>query len=159
MVSSEIEIFKEKYSLFGNNLVKYQSWINKTEKELKIFLRYFLKQQKTQKIEIPHRPSLTREDILSCWSIDERQIFAIYFPYFNKNWITMATYFPKKTSSDLKMYYGKYFKGLSYNEQKFEASISNLKIKNDDRTDPVILIGDDSLKDEYLECVGIIFKK
>ncbi|KAF9761148.1 hypothetical protein NGRA_2822 [Nosema granulosis] len=154
---TEINIFTEKYKTYGKNLLRYQSWINKPEKDLKIFLRYFLKQQKNPKPENVHRTSLSKEDLLSNWSIDERQIFAIYFPYFNKNWITMATYFPKKTSADLKLYYSKYFKSLSFNEQKFEASISNLKVKF--RTFPVIHIGDETHADEVLESIGLIFKR
>lgn len=153
----EINIFIEKYKVFGKNLGRYQTWINKTERDLKIFLRYFLKQQKTFKPEAVRRTSISKEDLLTNWSIDERQIFAIYFPYFNKNWITMATYFPKKTSADLKLYYSKYFKSLSYNEQKFEASISNLKVKF--RTSPVVHIGDESLGDMVLLSTGLIFKK
>jgi hypothetical protein len=142
----EKSIFHDKYLLYGKNLVKYQEFLCKSIKDLKIYLRWYLKNISNKK------PKST--GILNEWCIDERQIFAIYYPYYNKNWITMSGHFSTKSSKDLKMYYTKYFKHLSYNEQKFEASLLDYNLSS--TTDPVIHKGQDD--DEWNNTVGWISK-
>lgn len=143
----EKKIFDENYVKFGKILIKYQTILPKSIKDLKLYLRWYLKNKtiKTKRIS---------SSILDDWSIDERQIFAIYYPFFNKNWITMSVHFTSKNSKDLKMYYSKYFKHLSYAEQKFETCLKEHKLKN--HTDPVLHVGDKT--SDWCESVGWIFK-
>ncbi|WUR02673.1 uncharacterized protein VNE69_02194 [Vairimorpha necatrix] len=144
---TEKEYFNKKYPAYGKSLVKYQKDLPKTQKELKIYLKYFLK---TQQVKGPKIPS----KFMSDWSTDERQIFAIYYPFFNKNWITMSGHFSTKNSKDLKMYYMKYFKNLSHYEQRFETYIKDYDLKS--RTDPILHNGED--EESWAASVGWIFK-
>lgn len=131
--SHEVSVFMQHFKVFGKNWFKYQTLISKTEKELRIFFRYYTKfiasSRKKMFVKDPLNSSgkgpISREEVLGKWTIDERQIFAIYFPYYSKNWMSMATYFPSKTSTELRQYYNKYYKTLSYNEQRLEASLYN----------------------------------
>ncbi|KMV66763.1 hypothetical protein M970_010930 [Encephalitozoon cuniculi EcunIII-L] len=159
----EMNVFAQHFRMFGRSWAKYQSLINKSEKDLKMFFRYYTKfvlppgGSSTTASAPVRRVSISKEDVLRKWTIDERQVFAIYFPYYNKNWVSMAAYFPSKTSSDLRQYYNRYYKGLSYNEQRLEASLYDFGRQL--TTPPARHIG--SPREEVVFCTtaGVLFKK
>ncbi|ADM10962.1 uncharacterized protein Eint_011000 [Encephalitozoon intestinalis ATCC 50506] len=159
----ERNIFIQHFRVFGKSWGKYRPLINRPERDLKMFFRYYTKfvlpqNESLEKTGEPvKRASISKEDVLKKWTIDERQVFAIYFPYYNKNWVSMAAYFPAKTSGDLRQYYNRYFKGLSYNEQRLEASLYNFGRKL--TTPPAKYIGNS--KEEIIFCTtaGVLFKR
>lgn len=152
--AQEISAFLQHLEIFGKNWERYQTLISKPEKDLRIFFRYYTKFM-AQKEAVPRR-SVSKTEILQKWTIDERQIFAIYFPYYNRNWISMATYFPSKTSGDLRQYYNRYYKGLSYNEQRLEASLYNFGRQVS--TPPARHVG---TREEigFCESAGVLFRR
>lgn len=160
----ERNVFIQHFRIFGKSWIKYQPLINKSERDLKMFFRYYTKfilplseSISTKTPAAPKRVSISKEDVLKKWTIDERQVFAIYFPYYNKNWVLMAAYFPAKTSGDLRQYYNRYYKSLSYNEQRLEASLYDFGQKV--TTPPARHIG--NAREEVVFCgtAGVLFKK
>ncbi|AFN82433.1 hypothetical protein EROM_010890 [Encephalitozoon romaleae SJ-2008] len=160
----ERNVFIQHFRIFGKSWAKYQPLINKSERDLKMFFRYYTKfilpsseSTSTTVSMAPRRVSISKEDVLKKWTIDERQVFAIYFPYYNKNWVLMAAYFPAKTSGDLRQYYNRYYKSLSYNEQRLEASLYDFGQRV--TTPPVRHIG--NAREEVVFCgtAGVLFKK
>lgn len=162
--SHEINMFVQHFKMFGKNWFKYQALISKNEKDLRIFFRYYTKfivppQKKASDAVAAQRPkknAVSKSEILKRWTIDERQIFAIYFPYYNKNWISMATYFPAKTSSDLRQYYNRYYKGLSYNEQRLEASLYDFGRRLS--TPPASHVGTTREETVFCNTAGVLFR-
>ncbi|KAM0672348.1 hypothetical protein OCOL_000566 [Ordospora colligata] len=163
----EKEIFAEHMKMYGRNWGKYQELMNKSEKNLKMFFRYYMKfvipdkkeetDKEVVKLKMKIKKPVEIEGIMKRWSIDERQLFAIYFPYYSRNWILMATYFPQKTPGDLKQYYSKYFKGLSYNEQRLEASLYDFGRQM--TTPPAMLCRRRGTQEEFCDSAGILFKR
>ncbi|KAG5858942.1 hypothetical protein KMI_10g16420 [Encephalitozoon hellem] len=160
----ERNVFIQHFRMFGKSWGRYQPLINKSEKDLKMFFRYYMKfvlpsseGTSTVALAAPRRVSISKEDVLRKWTIDERQVFAIYFPYYSKNWMLMATYFPSKTSGDLRQYYNKYYKNLSYNEQRLEASLHDFG--QGVTTPPARHVG--NIREEVVFCrtAGVLFKK
>lgn len=158
--SYETNVFAQHFRMFGKNWAEYQNIINKTEKDLKIFFRYYTKfiaSSKKKTASRPRKASMSKSEMLKKWTIDERQIFAIYFPYYNRNWISMATYFPSKTSGDLRQYYNKYYKALSYNEQRLEASLYDFGGRFS--TPPVLHVGNPRDETVFCSAAGVLFKR
>ncbi|KRH93325.1 Nuclear receptor coregulator SMRT/SMRTER [Pseudoloma neurophilia] len=97
------------------------------------------------------------QSIVNEWTTDERQLFAIFFPHIGKKWSELANYIITKKSVDCKNYYKFYFKNLSMEEQKFEASLRNISER---KTWTIPNTPKKSYNyDEYFEGVGILFKK
>ncbi|EQB60866.1 hypothetical protein NAPIS_ORF01565 [Vairimorpha apis BRL 01] len=141
----EKDIFHLKYPIFGKNVSKYQKFILKSIKDLRIYLLCYLK-----KIKKPEAKKFNKKD----WSKDEQQLFAVFYSYYNKKWGNMVEHFPNKNKEDLKMYFNKYFKLLSVEEQRFETSLREYKLES--RTDPVLHVKNKDRDYEYLELVGLL---
>ncbi|KAG0438306.1 hypothetical protein DMUE_3172 [Dictyocoela muelleri] len=67
--------------------------------------------------------NISKDELLKKWSTDERQMFAIFFPYIQKNWSKLKIYIPNKTVSDYREYYKNYYKLLSANEKILECNL------------------------------------
>lgn len=65
-------------------------------------------------------------DLIQKWTIDERRIFALYFPHFKKNWIKMVEFIPSKQIEEIKSFYFGYFKKLKPKEREFEQILINI---------------------------------
>lgn len=158
----ERDMFIQHFKVFGRSWGKYRSVINKSERDLKIFFRYYTKfvlplRKGSSVAAVGKRYSVGKEEVLRKWTIDERQVFAIYFPYYNRNWVSMAAYFPSKTPSDLRQYYNRYYKNLSYNEQRLEASLYNFG--RELRTPPASHIGSSREEVVFCKTAGVLFKR
>jgi len=159
----EREVFAEHIKVYGRNWGRYQEVINKSEKDLKMFFRYYMKfvmadkKEEMDKAVVKAKKPAEKNGMMKRWSIDERQLFAIYFPYYSRNWILMATYFPQKTPGDLKQYYSRYFKGLSYNEQRLEASLYDFGRQM--TTPPAMLCRRRATEEEFCDSAGILFRR
>ncbi|KAF7684064.1 hypothetical protein TCON_0745 [Astathelohania contejeani] len=80
-----------------------------------------------QKLDSANNEIKMKIEILKNWTIDERQVFAIYFPYLNRNWSAMEQYIPTKKAQDFRLYHRYYFRHLSILEQQFETTLQNIK--------------------------------
>lgn len=96
--------------------------------------------------------------LLREWTMDERQLFAIYYPHFNKNWVKFAEYIKTKRISDFSRYFRFYFKKLTRNERNFEAYQCELE-KDRHRN---LFVGRKEMKrshgDDYIESAGLLFR-
>lgn len=97
----------------------------------------------------------TKENILEEWTIDERQLFAIFYPYIGKNWIDISQYITTKKPGDCRTYFKFYFKNLSLSEQKLEAAMRNIERNTFSVPNSPRRLNDDGIIDD----VGIIFKR
>ncbi|KAF7697472.1 hypothetical protein CDIK_1698 [Cucumispora dikerogammari] len=68
----------------------------------------------------------TPASLIQQWSIDERRIFALYFPHFRRNWEKMNEFIPLKQNFEIEEYYHVYFKKLKPVEREFEQTLVNL---------------------------------
>lgn len=97
-------------------------------------------------------------DLLREWTMDERQLFAIYYPHFNKNWVKFAEYIKTKRISDFSRYFRFYFKKLTRNERNFEAYQHELE-KDRHRN---LFVGRKVMKrfleDDYIGSAGLLFR-
>eukprot|EP00866_Antonospora_locustae_P002011 jgi/Antlo1/2011/325 len=97
-------------------------------------------------------------EVLREWTMDERQLFAIYYPHFNKNWVKFAEYIKTKRISDFSRYFRFYFKKLTRNERNFEAYQCELE-KDMYRN---LFVGKKAIKrhlgDDYIESAGLLFR-
>lgn len=93
--------------------------------------------------------------VLDEWTIDERQLFAIFYPYIGKNWVDLSQYITTKKPNDCRTYFKHYFKNLSIHEQKLEAAMRNVeRITFSVPTTPKRLKDND-----FILNAGILFKK
>lgn len=97
----------------------------------------------------------TRQNVLEEWTIDERQLFAIFYPYIGKNWNDLSQYITTKKPSDCRTYFKFYFKNLSLAEQKLEAAMRSIERNTLSVPSSPRRLNDDDIIDD----VGIIFKK
>ncbi|ELQ75616.1 Nuclear receptor coregulator SMRT/SMRTER [Trachipleistophora hominis] len=97
----------------------------------------------------------TKQNVLEDWTIDERQLFAIFYPYIGKNWSDLSQYITTKKPGDCRTYFKFYFKNLSLAEQKLEAAMRNIERSTLSVPGSPRRLNDDDLIDD----VGIIFKK
>lgn len=145
---NEMNLFNEWYIYHNGSINKFSNLF--PNKDIKLYLRYYnkfiigLKEEKEETkeiIEIPSLPEIKEEkieektkprkienpqEILQRWTADERQIFAIYYPYFQKNWILYSEHIKTKKISDFSKYFRHYFKKLTYNERLFETYLKEL---------------------------------
>lgn len=94
-------------------------------------------------------------NIVNEWSIDERQLFAIFYPFIGKKWYDLSQYITTKKPIDCRNYFKYYFKTISPQEQKLEAAMKNIERK----TFSVPSTPKRNYDDDFLENVGYIFKK
>lgn len=118
-------------------------------------------QRHTKHSNITHTKKDSAEDaasILGEWTMDERQLFAIYYPHFNKNWIKFAECIKTKRIADFSKYFRFYFKKLSRNEKNFEAYQCELE-KDAQRN---LFVGRKrnakTQDDVHLDAVGVLFQ-
>lgn len=108
----------------------------------------------------PHRHkyiplSTSTKNLLKRWTTDERQMFAIFFPYVNKNWSKLKTYIPNKTVPEFREFYKDYYRLLSKNEKILESNLQTIEREG------LSLPGSPRKADDcwYLDSAGLLFKK
>lgn len=69
-------------------------------------------------------------EVLKSWTINERKVFALYYPYVGKNWMSMSNYIPTKKICDFRLYFRVYFKNLSSYEKVLEESLNSYDFDN-----------------------------
>lgn len=100
---AEALVFKTNYKKHGTNFGNYN--MKKTDEELKIYLRHFLK-------------------TMSCsqWTAAERLGFAQAFATHGKDWDAIAKLIPTKTRSAIRLYYINYYQRLLLDENSMESA-------------------------------------
>lgn len=96
-----------------------------------------------------------KENVHEEWTIDERQLFAIFYPYIGKNWNDLSQYITTKKPSDCRTYFKFYFKNLSLAEQKLEAAMKNVQRDTFSVPGSLKRLNDD----DFLYGVSVLFKK
>ncbi|KAM0687630.1 hypothetical protein COBT_001129, partial [Conglomerata obtusa] len=107
--------------------------INKT-KEITQNKKNIKENEVKQKLEIVKpkpkvnlsKDEIYKRKILSEFSVSNRQLFAIYFPFIGRNWSELSQ-FVNKNVNDLRMYFKYHFKDLSPNEKKFETNLREIE--------------------------------
>lgn len=94
-------------------------------------------------------------NIVNEWNIDERQLFAIFYPFIGKKWADLSQYITTKKPTDCRNYFKHYFKNLSPEEQKLESLLVNI----DRTTLSVPSTPKRTISDDFIENIGYIFKK
>lgn len=102
-------LFEENFMKYDTKFHKYM--INKSEDDLKIYYRFYLKNY------IPIN-----------WTCEERTLFAHLFATYKKDWVAMEKCFTNKTAQDLKVYYCSYFKKLDDDERMRESKLVNMEL-------------------------------
>lgn len=181
---NDMDLFEQCYNHYNGNINKFSNMF--LNKDVRLYLKYFnkfiiklneekeLRKAKEEKENEEHKikeipievtvkktvkkPPEEHLEILRHWSADERQLFSIYYPYFQKNWILYSEHIKSKKMSDFSKYFRHYFKKLTYNERLFENNVKQLyydphrklfTFKNDKIIDPSAL---------YISSGGILFK-
>lgn len=98
-------LFEESFMRYGTRFSKFI--INKSEDDLRIYYRYYLKNY------IPMN-----------WTEEERAMFSVLFSTYKKDWNSMHKNFPNKSANDLKVFYGSYFKKLDEEERIRESQLA-----------------------------------
>lgn len=98
-------LFEENFTKYTTKFSKYM--MNKSEEELKIYYKFYLKNY------LPVN-----------WSEEERSLFARLIGAYKKDWNDMANYFKSKNANELKVYYSSYFKKLDEEERLKEQELS-----------------------------------
>lgn len=98
-------LFEENFMKYGTKFNKFM--INKSEVDLRIYYRYYLKNY------IPIN-----------WTEQERAMFSLLFSTYKKDWNSMQKNFPNKTPNDLRVFYGSYFKKLDEEERIRESQLA-----------------------------------
>ncbi|KAM0678045.1 hypothetical protein BDAP_001299 [Binucleata daphniae] len=107
---------------FGKDWKMYaEGFPNKQEKDYKLLYRYVNKYRNAEtKKQQSNKKSTIAEYCIKNFKTNEKQLFAIYFPFIGKNWNEMAQYI-NKSANELRMYYKFYYKNMTENERKFET--------------------------------------
>lgn len=94
--------------------------------------------QKTETNDIQTTPTKSDEEIiqnsyenptiqiLNEWTIDERRIFALYFPFLRRNFSQMNEYISTKSIPEIENYYNIYFRKLKKKEKLFEQQLVSI---------------------------------
>ncbi|EPR77676.1 hypothetical protein SLOPH_2630, partial [Spraguea lophii 42_110] len=145
---SELNTFKHFSKYYKKEYKLYKELFpSKTENELKMVERYvekfmnkpdkiILENSEGRKVESVVKKvnkrnksvgNKLKKKVLESWNINERQLFAIYYPFVGRNWLMLSSYIESKKPADVRTYHRVYFKYLSKNEQKLEASLQYIK--------------------------------
>ncbi|KAM0679965.1 hypothetical protein GINT2_001907 [Glugoides intestinalis] len=98
-------LFEENFMKYTTKFSKYM--MNKSEEELKIYYKFYLKNY------LPVN-----------WTEEERSLFARLIGSYKKDWDGMAKYFQTKNANELKVYYSSYFKKLDEEERIKEQELA-----------------------------------
>lgn len=149
--------FTNHIEIYGTDWTSYRKkFPDRVERDFKLLYRYILKYHKNSAITKQRKIYDDKEMMnkyLNEFTISQRQIFALYYPFIGRNWNEMAMYV-NKTVNDVRGYYRYYFKKLSTNEKRFESSLKEVE------RDRLSCIGSPKRKEEefYNESCGIIFE-
>lgn len=128
-----ISLFINCYEINGKNWAAYQTKFPfKTERDMKLLYRYVAKYSSfkpvVKKERIIQNEQLMMEKYLKEFTISQRQIFALYYPFVGRNWSEMSQVVNKNVN-DIRGYYRYYFKKLSPEEKIFESNLQEIVMK------------------------------
>lgn len=157
--AESISLFVKSYEVNGKDWGLYKAkFPNKTEGDFKLLYRYCTKYNTVKpmikKEKINKNDDIMKLKYLSEFSIQQRQRFAMYYPFIGRNWSEMSQ-ITNKSVNEIRGYYRYYFKKLSDEEQNFESNLQ--EIERDTNSCPSS--PKNKHEDEYLDSCGVLFIK
>lgn len=128
-----ISLFIRFYENNGKNWDIYKSkFPSKTERDFKLLYRFVSKYNNVKphlkKERVMQNERNMKDKYLKEFTISQRQIFALYYPFVGRNWSEMAQVV-NKSVCDIRGYYRHYFKKLSPEEKRFESNLQDIQMR------------------------------